>query len=142
MATTTVENNSQQDYDIITIIIAIISIIITELGSCFIPSQKKSQEHLVTSHSPKKNVTSSSKRKSTTTAKTEQCHATVVSTATSVESSVATGNLSTATSNSKVGMMSQPTRKSKSGPSTQSRSRRTTRKSNQTTLTAGLGFSV
>ena len=48
MTTKIVESNSQQ-HDIIIVIITLISIIITELGSCFIQSQQKSQEHLATS---------------------------------------------------------------------------------------------
>jgi len=131
-------NTPRNDYHFIEVIIAIISIIITEFISCFIPSPKKLlKSSLATSHSPKKKARNSSKQISTTIQKTEVNHATVVSTETSVESCVATGNLSMPTSNLKVGTMSQITKTSRNGRSTQSRSRRTTKKSSRTTQTLG-----
>ena len=128
--------------DIIIVILTIISIFITEFISCFTPSPKKSLSLLATSPSIQKKGRNSSKPKSTTTVKTEANQRTAVSTATSEASSVATGNLSTATKLSKVGTTSQPTKRSRSGRSTVSASRQEKTKSNPITPTAGLGFSA
>ncbi len=131
-----------QEHDIIIVIITIISIIITELISCFTPSLKKSQQPLTMSPSPKKRGNSSSKPKSTGIQKPVECQAPAASTATSVASSAATGSQSTAIKNSKAGTISQPTKKSRSGHSTASASHQVKTKSNQTLPTAGLGFSA
>lgn len=131
------------DGDIIVILIAIISIIITEFASCFTPSPKKLPQPLVTSPSPKKRVRNSSKQSATSkTHLREQSPALETSTETSEESCVVTGSLSMETSKPKVGTTSQATKRSKSGRSTASASRQMTKKSNQTIPTRGLGFSA
>ena len=142
MTTKTHRSTSVLTDDIIIVILAIISILITELISCFTQSPKKLPSPLATSPSRQKKVSNSTKPKSTTTASKANVQRTAVSIATNKASSGATGNLSTATKNSKDGTTCQPTRTSKSGRSTPSRSPRTKKKLNQTIPTAGLGFSV
>lgn len=112
------------DYHFIEVIIALTSILITTLLSCFIPSPHKSlNKSLATSPSPKKKGRSSSKRTSPTiqvssTPKTKtRTRSTAVSTSTRKASTGATGNPSAAKKNSKDGTMSRPTRKSRSGRS-------------------------
>ncbi len=124
----TTKTPSPQEDDIIIHVIALISILITVLISCFTPSPKKLPNLSATSPSQKKTSTNSTKPKSTTTERKANVQATAMSIATSEASSGATGSHGTPTKNSKAGTMSRPTRKSKSGRSTQSRSHRTTTK--------------
>ncbi len=127
--------------ELIVLIIAIISIIITEFISCFTPLPKKSLQLLVTNPSTKKKGSSSTRRSVTSkTLPKVQSLAPVTSTEISKESSVVIGSPSTGTKNSKVGTTSQPTKKSRSGALTQSRSPQVKTRSNRTIQTAGLGF--
>ena len=133
----------QYNDDVILHIIVIISIFITELISCFTPSPKKSLQVSATNPSTKKKVSSSTRQSATSRMHPkEPSLALVTSTETSRESCVVTGCLSMETKNLKDGMTSQPTKKSRSGASTQSRSRQVTTKSNRITQTPGLGFSA
>ncbi len=133
----------QYNDDVILHIIVIISILITELISCFTPSPKKSLQPLATNPLTKKKVSSSTRQSATSrTHLKEPSLALVTSTETSRESCVVTGCLSTETKNLKDGMTSQLTKKSRSGASTQSRLRQVTTKSNRITQTPGLGFSA
>ena len=128
--------------DIILILITLISILITELISCFTPSPKKSPELLATSHSPKKNAPNSSRQTSPMSpVKANVLLRTETLNKTPKERTGATGNPSTTKKTSKVGTKSQATRTSKSGHSTASASPQVTKRSNPTIPTAGLGFS-
>ena len=138
----------QYNDDVILHIIVIISILTTELISCFTPSPKKLLSPSVTLPSQKKKGPSSSKQTSTliqressleTSAPTPK---TAASTATSMASSSSTGNPSTLTKTSRAGTKSQATKTSRSGRSTASASPQVMTKLNQTTPTAGLGFSA
>ena len=113
--------------DIIIVILAIISIIITELISCFTPSPKKSLQPSGTNPSTKKKVSSSSRQSATSrTHQREQSPALVTSTETSTESLGVTGFQPEVTTrpktrrNSKAGTTSQATKTSRSGCSTAS----------------------
>ena len=109
-------------------VIVIISILITELLSCFTPSPKKSQAPLATSPSQKTNVLSSSKLTSHSIPKDLSSETprltrrTARSTATSTVSSSSTGFQPTTTKISKAGTKSRATKTSKSGRSTASAS--------------------
>ena len=128
--------------DIILVILALISILITELISCFTPSPKKSPELSVTSPSPKKKAPNSSRQSSPTSkVKPNVLLRTETLNKTPMEPTGAIGNLSTTKKTSKVGTKSQATRTSKNGHSTAPAARQATRRSNQTIPTAGLGFS-
>ena len=142
---TTASASQQQAHtidDTILVIITLISILITELISCFTPSPKKSPELSVTSPSPKKKVPNSSRQTSPMSpANANVSLRTETLNKTSVARIGATGNPSTTKKTSKVGTKSQATRTSKSGHSTASASPQVMKRSNQTIPTAGLGFS-
>ena len=113
--------------DIIIVILAIISILITELISCFTPSPKKSLQLSVTNPSTKKKGSNSIRQSATSrTHQREQSPALVTSIETKRESSVVTGFQPETTTrqrkrtNSRVGTTSQPTKTSKSTRSTAS----------------------
>lgn len=79
--------------DIIIVILTLISIIITELISCFTPSPKKSLQPLATNPSTKKKGSNSTKQSATSrTHPKVPSPALVTSTETSRESSVASGS--------------------------------------------------
>ena len=131
--------------DVILHIIVIISIIITELISCFIQKPNASQKNSpATSPSPKRSANSSSPRQSTTTrsstskkTKTRtRSRAASTKTHSRANSSV-TGNQKSSKTPSKDGILSLPTEKSRSGHSTQPASHRQTMKSNLTTPIVG-----
>ncbi len=107
--------------DIIIVILTLISILITELISCFTPSPKKSLQPLDTNPSIQKKDSSSTRQSVTSrTHQREQSPALVTSTETSRESCVATGSQPETTTrqrkrtSSRVGTTSQPTKTSKS----------------------------
>ena len=142
----TTEPTSQQQVhtidDTILVIIVLISILITELISCFTPSLKKSPELLVTSPSPKKKAPNSSKQPSPTSkVKPNVLLKAETLNKTPMEPTGAIGNQSTTKKTSKVGTKSQAMRTSKNGHLTASAVRQVRTRSNQTIPTAGLGFS-
>ena len=112
--------------DVILHIIVIISIIITELISCFIQKPNASQKNsLATSPSPKRSAKSSSPRQSTTTRssttkKTKtRTRSRAASSKTQVANSSVTGSQKTSRTRSKDGTLSLPTETSRSGHSIQ-----------------------
>jgi len=113
--------------DIIIVILAIVSILITELISCFTPAPKKSLQPSGTNPSTKKKVSSSSRQSATSRTHLQTpLPALVASTETSRESCVVTGFQPEATTrqrkrtSSRAGMTSQATKTSRSGCSTAS----------------------
>jgi len=113
--------------DIIIVILAIVSILITELISCFTPSLKKSLQPSGTNPSTQKKVSSSTKQSATSRMHLQTpLPALVASTETSRESCVVTGFQPEITTrpktrrNSRAGMTSQATKISRSGRSTAS----------------------
>ncbi len=144
----TMTKPNNQD-DIIIVIITLISILITELISCFTPSLKKSPQPSAMNPSVQKKESSSTKRIQTSkTHPKAPSSAPVTSTGTSEVCCVASGSQPETTTqpkrrtNSQVGTTSQPTKRSKSGRSTAPASHQEKMKLNQTTPTAGLGFSA
>lgn len=98
----------QHNDDVILHIIVIISILITELISCFTPSPKKSLQASVTSPSTKKKVSSSTRQSATSrTHLKAPSPALVTSTETSRESSDASGFQPETTTRQKRRMNSQ-----------------------------------
>ena len=113
--------------DIIIVILAIVSILITELISCFTPSPKKSLQPSGINPSTKKKVSSSSRQSATSrTHQKDPSPALVTSIETSRESCVASGFQPEATTrqrkrtSSRAGTTSQATKTSRSGCSTAS----------------------
>lgn len=107
--------------DIIIVILTLISIIITELISCFNPSLKKLLQLLVTNPSTKKKGSNSTKQSATSRTHPKVLSpALVTSTETSRESSVASGSQPETTTrqrkrtNSQAGTTCQVTKTSKS----------------------------
>jgi len=138
----------QYNDDVILHIIVIISILITELISCFTPSSKKSLQASDTSPSTKKKVSSSTRQSATSrTHPKEPSLALVTSTETSKESSDATGSQPETTTrqrrrtSSQAGTTYQVTKTSKSTPSVMLAPQQET-KSKAITQTPGLGFSA
>ena len=144
--TTKMANSQQPDTidDIIIVIITLISILITELISCFTPSLKKSPQPSAMNPSVQKKGSSSTKL-----IQTSRTHPKVpspaleTSTVTNEESCVATGFQPVATTQprkrtrSRAGTTSQPTKKSRSGRSIPSASHLEKMKLSQTTPIAG-----
>lgn len=134
--------------DIIIVILTLISIIITELISCFTPSPKKSLQVSATNPSTKKKVSSSTKQSATSRTHPKVLSpALVMSTETSRESSVASGSQPETTTrqrrrtNSRAGTTYPATKTSKSTRSVMPAPQEET-KSNQIIQTPGLGFSA
>jgi hypothetical protein len=120
---------ANQEPDIIIIIITIISNYYHGVHLMLHPtSSKPLQKALATSPSPKRKPKNNFKLTSTGIQTNLEHQPLVVSTETSEEPCAATGNQSTPKRNSKVGTMSQPTKTSRSGRSTASASRQTTKK--------------
>ena len=124
MTTKTHRSTDVSTDDIFIVILAIISIVITELISCFIPSPKKSLLLSDTNPSIQKKGSNSSRQRSTSRIlQKAPSPVLVTSTETNEESCVATGFQPVATTQprkrtrSQVGTTSQPTRKSRSGRS-------------------------
>jgi hypothetical protein len=135
--------------DIIIVILTLISIIITELISCFTPSPKKLLQPSVTNPSTKKKVSSSTRQSATSgTHPQTPSPALVTSTETSRESSVASGSQPETTTpkrrrtNSQAGTTYPATKTSKSTRSIASAIPQGETKSNQIIQTPGLGFSA
>jgi len=111
----------QYNDDVILHIIVIISILITELISCFTPSPKKSLQPSATNPSTKKKVSSSTRQSATSkTHLKDPSPALVTSTETNKESCVASGSQPETTTrqrrrtNSRAGTTYQVTKTSKS----------------------------
>ena len=141
------------DEDPVILFITLISITITLIGdliSClFNLNNCSSQTPSATNPSTKKKVSSSSKQSATSRTHPKALSpALVTSTEPSVESSGATGSQPVATTQrktrrtSKDGTTSQATKTSRRGRSTATAPLRVVTKSNKTTPTPGLGFSV
>jgi len=142
----------QSNYDTVTVIVAVVYILFTLLiqaiqwllqqNRSLWPTQLAMNPLVVTK------LNFSSNQKLTTIQTKEVFLSPVVSTRTSVEPTVITGSQAAVTTpkkrrpSSKVGTTSRASKTSKSGPSTQSASRQTKTRSNQTIPTAGLGFST
>jgi len=142
-------HTQQHNDDVILHIIVIISIIITELISCFTPSLKKSLKASVTSPSTKKKVSNSSRQSATSrTHPKDPFPALVTSTETSRESSDASGSQpETITrkrrrTNSRAGTTYPATKTLKSTRLIASAIPQQETKSNQIIQTPGLGFSA
>ena len=138
----------QHNDDVILHIIVIISILITELISCFTPSPKKLLQVSATNPSTKKKGSNSTKQSATSrTHPKDPSPALVTSTETSRESSDASGSQPEITTqkrrrtNSQAGTTYPATKTSKSTRSVMPAPQQET-KSNQTIQTPGLGFSA
>jgi len=130
--------------DIIIVILTLISIIITELISCFTPSPKRLLQPSATNPSTKKKGSNSTKQSATSrTHLKDPSPALVTSTETSRESSVASGSQPETTTrqrkrtNSQAGTTYQATKTSKNGRSIASASPQVTTRLNPTTLIVG-----
>jgi len=139
----------QYNDDVILHIIVIISILITELISCFTPSPKKSLQVSATNPSTKKKVSNSTRQSATSrTHPKDLSPALVTSTETSRESSVAIGSQPETTTrqrrrtSSRAGTTYQVTKTSKSIRSIASAIPQQETKSKAITQTPGLGFSA
>ena len=136
----------QYNDDVILHIIVIISILITELISCFTPSPKKSLQPSATNPSTKKKVSSSTRQSATSRTHLKvPSPALVTSTETNRESLDVSGSQPETTTpkrrrtNSQAGTTCQVTKTSKSTRSVMPAPQQET-KSNQITQTPGLGF--
>jgi len=134
--------------DIIIVILTLISIIITELISCFTPSPKKLLQPSATNPSMKKKVSNSTKQSAISrTHLKDPSPALVTSIKTSRESSVASGSQPETTTrqrrrtSSQAGTTYPVTKTSKSTRSVMPTPQQET-KSNQIIQTPGLGFSA
>lgn len=135
--------------DIIIVILTLISIIITELISCFTPSPKKLLQPSATNPLTKKKGSNSTKQSATSrTHLKDPFPALVTFTETSRESSVASGSQPETTTpkrrrtNSQAGTTYQATKTSKSTRSMMPAIPQEETKSNQIIQTPGLGFSA
>jgi len=141
--------NKLSNYDTVTVCVAVVYILFTlliqaiswllQLNRNSWPTQLAMNHSLVTKRK------SNSNQKLTTIQNMTVSPSPVVSTRTSEECTVTTGSQAAVTTvvknvkTSKVGTTSRASKTSKSGPSTQSASRQTNKKSNQITKTLGFG---
>ena len=142
----------RSNYDTVTVCVAavyILFILLIQAISWLLQRNRSSwPTQLATNHSLVMKRNSNLNQKLTTIQNMTVSPSPVVSTGTNVEPTVTTGSLPVGTTpqkrrpNSKVGTTSRASKTSKNGPSTQSASRQTKTRSNQTIATAGLGFST
>ena len=142
----------RSNYDTVTLIVAVFYILFTLLIQAISWLLQRNRNswptQLAMNHSLVTKRKSNSNQRLTTIQNMTVSPSLVVSTRTSEECTATTGSQAVVTTvvknvkTSKVGTTSRASKTSKSGPSTQSASRQTKKRSNQTIPTAGLGFST
>ena len=133
---------------IVAIVYTLFTLLIQAIQWLFQLNSNSLLKRSATNQSMVKKLQNNSNHRSTTIQNKTVSPSPVASTETSVGNTVTTGSQAVVTtpskrrSTSKVGTTSRASKTSKSGPSTRTRSRQVKTKSNQTTQTAGLGFSI